>query len=74
MEVSLKDLLIRFKVEEENKAYSKRGYIPSAPKPNVMEHGQSPKHSKYKGKGKDKLGKGSKLGPIEEAFKSQASE
>ncbi|GKE67145.1 hypothetical protein Tco_1521306 [Tanacetum coccineum] len=60
---SVKDLIIRFRIEEDNKLAQKNTYTPDSAKANMVEHvGSSSKsNSKAKGKGKkknDKKGKG----------------
>ena len=66
-EMSIEDLIIRLRIEEDNKGYEKKGaHNPSEVKANFVEHGQG---SKFK-KANDK-GKGTKLGPIEGISKKQ---
>lgn len=38
--VNLKDLIIRFKVEEDNRTFTKRGYTSVGPKANIVKYGQ----------------------------------
>ena len=58
-EMSIKDLVIRLRIEEDNRGSKKKmAYNPNESKANFVKHGQS---SKFK-KGNNK-GKGSKLGP-----------
>ncbi|KAL5567734.1 hypothetical protein UlMin_024309 [Ulmus minor] len=56
-EMSIEDLVVRLRIEEDNRCSEKRGYNLSVAKANVVEHGQS---SKFK---KKKSNKGPKLGP-----------
>ena len=56
-EMSIEDLVVRLRIEEDNRCSEKRGYNLSVAKANVVEHGQS---SKFK---KNKSNKGPKLGP-----------
>ncbi|GJS42867.1 retrovirus-related pol polyprotein from transposon TNT 1-94 [Tanacetum coccineum] len=62
-EMSVKDLIVRLRIEEDNKLAQKNTYAPDSAKANMVEHvGSSSKsNSKAKGKGKkknDKKGKG----------------
>ncbi|KAL5547869.1 hypothetical protein UlMin_003100 [Ulmus minor] len=56
-EMSIEDLVVRLRIEEDNRCSEKRGYNLSVAKANMVEHGQS---SKFK---KNKSNKGPKLGP-----------
>ncbi|KAL5582887.1 hypothetical protein UlMin_015329 [Ulmus minor] len=56
-EMSIEDLVVRLRIEEDNRCFKKRGYNLSVAKANVVEHKQS---SKFK---KKKSNKGPKLGP-----------
>ncbi|KAL5559487.1 hypothetical protein UlMin_035698 [Ulmus minor] len=56
-EMSIEDLVVRLRIEENNRCSEKRGYNLSVAKANVVEYGQS---SKFK---KNKSNKGPKLGP-----------
>ncbi|KAL5570239.1 hypothetical protein UlMin_026814 [Ulmus minor] len=56
-EMSIEDLVVRLRIEEDNICSEKRGYNLSVAKANVVEHGQS---FKFK---KNKSNKGPKLGP-----------
>ncbi|GJT10746.1 hypothetical protein Tco_0857788 [Tanacetum coccineum] len=63
VEVSVKDLIVRLRIKEDNKLAQKNTYAPDFAKANIVEHaGSSSKsNSKAKGKGKkknDKKGKG----------------
>ncbi|KAL5582045.1 hypothetical protein UlMin_014487 [Ulmus minor] len=57
VEMSIEDLVVRLRIEEDSRCSKKRGYNFSVVKANVVEHGQS---SKFK---KNKSNKGLKLGP-----------
>ncbi|KAL5566690.1 hypothetical protein UlMin_029854 [Ulmus minor] len=57
VEMSIEDLVVRLRIEEDNRCSEKRGYNLFVAKANVVEHGQS---SKFK---KNKSNKGHKLGP-----------
>ena len=52
--MNLEELIVRLRIEEDNRGSKKRGFNPVA-KANVVEHGQSSKNKKTKAK--------SKLGP-----------
>ena len=57
--MSIKDLIIRLHIEEDNRGFEKKGaHNPCEDKVNFLEHGQSSKLKKANNKGK-----GSKLGP-----------
>ena len=56
-EMSIEDLVVRLRIEEDSRCFEKRGYNMYVAKANVVEHGQS---SKFK---KNKSNKGPKLGP-----------
>ena len=57
--MSIEDLIIRLRIEEDNKGYEKKGaHNPGEAKANFVEHGQSSKFKKANNKGK-----GNKLGP-----------
>ena len=62
-------MTVRLRIEEDIRGLKKKGFNPSATKPNVVEHGQSSKNKKTKLK--------SKLGPKGEfpktSFKENAS-
>ena len=66
-EMSIEDLVIRLRIEEDNKASEKKmAHNPNEAKAKFLEHG---KGSKFK-KGNNK-GKGTKLGPKGGVFKKQ---
>ena len=66
-EMSIEDLVIRLRIEEDNKGSEKKmAHNPNEAKANFVEHGQG---SKFK-KGNNK-GKGTKLGPKGGVFKKQ---
>ncbi|XP_071687917.1 uncharacterized protein [Rutidosis leptorrhynchoides] len=63
-EMTVEDLVVRLRIEEDKKVAIKRSYAPSSAKVNIVEHGQSSRGNKGKGKAEKKnKGKGSKLGP-----------
>ncbi|KAL5570103.1 hypothetical protein UlMin_026678 [Ulmus minor] len=64
-EMSIEDLVVRLRIEEDNRCSEKRGYNLSVAKANVVEHGQS---SKFK---KNKSNKEPKLGPKRGVSKKQ---
>ena len=67
--MSIEDLVIRLRIEEDNKGYEKKmAHNPNEAKANFVEHGQG---SKFK-KGNNK-GKGTKLGPKWECSRSKSS-
>ena len=60
--MSIEDLIVRLRIEEDNKIAQKSSYTPTSEKANVVEHGQTSGKNKS-GKGKfQKEGKGSNLG------------
>ena len=66
-EMSIEDLVIRLRIEEDNKGSERKmAHNPNEAKANFVEHGQG---SKFK-KGNNK-GKGTKLGPKGGVFKKQ---
>ncbi|XP_071741444.1 uncharacterized protein [Rutidosis leptorrhynchoides] len=63
-EMTVEDLVVRLRIEEDNKVALKRSITPVSAKVNIVEHGQSSKGSKSKGKTeKSNKGKGFKLEP-----------
>ncbi|XP_071719007.1 uncharacterized protein [Rutidosis leptorrhynchoides] len=63
-EMTVEDLVVRLRIEEDNKVALKKSCTPSSAKLNVVEYGQSSRGNKGKGKAENKYkGKGSKLGP-----------
>ncbi|GJZ38329.1 hypothetical protein Tco_0584520 [Tanacetum coccineum] len=78
-EMSVKDLVVRLRIEEDNKLVQKNTYTPNFAKANMIEHAwsSSKSDSKAKGKGKknnDKKGKGKaeylmpKVGIVKQKF------
>ena len=62
--MSIKDMIIRLRIEEYNKGFEKKGaHNPNEAKANFVEHSQSFKFKKANNKGKD-----TKLGPKEESI------
>ena len=58
-EMSIEDLIIRLRIEEDNRGSEKKmAHNPNEAKANFLEHGQSSKFKKGNNKGKD-----TKLGP-----------
>lgn len=62
-EMSVEDLVVRLRIEEDNKLAQKNTYTPDSAKANLVEHASSSSKSRVKGKGKgkgknDKKGKG----------------
>ena len=58
-EMSIEDLIIRLRIEKDNRGFEKKGvHSPGEAKANFVEHGQSSKFKKANNKGK-----GSKLEP-----------
>ena len=58
-EISIEDLIIRLRIEEDNRGFEKKGaHNPGDVKANFVEHGQCSKFKKANNKGK-----GNKLGP-----------
>nr|GEV79533.1 hypothetical protein [Tanacetum cinerariifolium] len=53
-EMSVKDLVARFRIEEDNMLAQKDTYTPDSAKPSMIEHVGSSSRSNPKGKGKDK--------------------
>ncbi|GJW55155.1 pol polyprotein [Tanacetum coccineum] len=51
---SVEDLVVRLRIEEENKLAQKNTYTPDSPKANMVKHARSSSKSNSKGKGKDK--------------------
>ena len=51
-EMNLEELIVRLRIEEDNRGSEKRGFNPVAAKANVVEHGQSSKNKKTKAKPK----------------------
>ncbi|XP_073120142.1 uncharacterized protein [Henckelia pumila] len=64
-EMNVEELVVRIRIEEDNKGSEKRFFNLDVPKENVIEHGQS---SKIK-KNTSKFGRDSKLGPKKDNFK-----
>ncbi|XP_071739346.1 uncharacterized protein [Rutidosis leptorrhynchoides] len=63
-EMTVEDLVVRLRIEEDNKVALKKSITPSSAKVNIVEHGYSSKSSKSKGKTeKSNKGKWFKLGP-----------
>ena len=63
-EMTIEDLVVRLRIEEDNKVAQKQGYVPNSAKANIVEHGQSSKGNKGKGRAEKKnKGKGQNLGP-----------
>ncbi|GJY64227.1 retrovirus-related pol polyprotein from transposon TNT 1-94 [Tanacetum coccineum] len=52
--MSVKDLVVRLHIEEDNKLAQKETYAPESAKANMVEHVGSSSRSNPKGKGKDK--------------------
>ena len=50
--MSIEELIIRLRIEEDNRGLKKRGFNPAVAKANVVEHGQSSKNKKTKAKPK----------------------
>ena len=61
-EMSVEDLVVRLRIEEDNKMAQKVSYLPASAKANVVEQGQSSRGNKGKSIAKGK-GKGVYLGP-----------
>lgn len=60
----MKDLIVRLRIEEDNKLAQKRSYVPASAKANMVEHGQSSRGVGNKFViGKEIRGEGYKLGP-----------
>ncbi|GKA47325.1 hypothetical protein Tco_0740208 [Tanacetum coccineum] len=53
-EMSVEDLVVRLRIEEDNKLAQKDTYTPDSAKANMVEHAGSSSRSNSKGKGKDK--------------------
>ncbi|GKD71047.1 hypothetical protein Tco_1325137, partial [Tanacetum coccineum] len=53
-EISVEDLVVRLRIEEDNKLAQKDTYAPDSAKANMVEHAGSSSRSNSKGKGKDK--------------------
>ncbi|GKA35055.1 hypothetical protein Tco_0721546 [Tanacetum coccineum] len=53
-EMSVEDLVVRLRIEEDNKLAQKDTYAPDSAKANMVEHAGSSSRSNPKGKGKDK--------------------
>ncbi|GJR66371.1 hypothetical protein Tco_0012436 [Tanacetum coccineum] len=53
-EMSVEDLVVRLRIEEDNKLAQKDTYAPDSAKANMVEHAGSSSRSNSKGKGKDK--------------------
>ena len=51
-EMNLEELIVRFRIEEDNRGSEKKGFNPATTKPNVVEYGQSSKTKKTKAKPK----------------------
>ncbi|GKG39556.1 hypothetical protein Tco_0463701, partial [Tanacetum coccineum] len=54
-EMSIEDLVVHFRIEEDNKLDQKDTYIPDSTKANMVEHAGSSLRSNSKGKNKDKM-------------------
>nr|GFB94804.1 hypothetical protein [Tanacetum cinerariifolium] len=54
MEMSVEDLVVRLRIEEDNKLAQKDTYTPDSTKANMVKHAGSSSRSNSKGKGKDK--------------------
>ncbi|GJT81123.1 retrotransposon protein, putative, ty1-copia subclass [Tanacetum coccineum] len=54
MEISVKDLVVRLRIKEDNKLAQKNTYTPNYAKANMVEHAGSSSNSNSKGKGKGK--------------------
>ena len=50
--MNLEELIVRFRIKEDNRGSEKKGFNPATTKPNVVEHGQSSKTKKTKAKPK----------------------
>ena len=50
--MNLEELIVRLRIEEDNKGSEKRKFNPAAAKANVVEHRQSSKNKKIKAKPK----------------------
>nr|GEZ69764.1 uncharacterized protein [Tanacetum cinerariifolium] len=53
-EISVEDLVVRLRIEEDNKLAQKNTFTPDFAKANMVEHVRSSSKSNSKGKGKDK--------------------
>ena len=53
-EMSVEDLVVRLRIEEDNKLAQKNTYTPDSAKANLVEHASSSSKSHVKGKGKGK--------------------
>ncbi|GJW22064.1 retrovirus-related pol polyprotein from transposon TNT 1-94 [Tanacetum coccineum] len=53
-EMNVEDLVVRLRIEEDNKLAQKDTYAPDSTKANMVEHAESSSRSNSKGKGKDK--------------------
>nr|GEU80219.1 Pol polyprotein [Tanacetum cinerariifolium] len=53
-EMSVEDLVVRLRIEEDNRLAQKETYTPDSAKTNMIEHAGSSSRSNLKGKGKDK--------------------
>ena len=63
-EMTIEDLVVRLCIEDDNKIAEKKSHAPDSAKANIVEHGQSSKDNKSKGRAENNnKGKGSKLGP-----------
>ena len=51
-EMNLEELIVRLRIEKDNRDSEKRGFNPAADKANVVEHGKSSKNKKTKAKPK----------------------
>ena len=51
-EMNLEELIVKLRIEKDNRDSEKRGFNPSTIKANVVEHGQSSKNKKTKAKPK----------------------
>lgn len=60
-EMNVEELIVRLRIEEDNKSFEKKWFNPGAAKANIVEHGQGSKN--YKIKVGPSGGKGIKLGP-----------
>ena len=50
--MNLEELIVRLRIEEDNRGSEKKGFHPVVAKANVVEHGQSSKNKKTKAKPK----------------------
>ncbi|XP_073120603.1 uncharacterized protein [Henckelia pumila] len=63
-EMNVEELIVRLRIEEDNKSSERRLYSPNVAKANVVEHKKISKEKRY-------AGRGSKLGPNKDMFKKK---